>query len=578
MLPTFGNRHKLSDPKRDFLVAESSRIRLRDAVVWLTLIIGPDGPYLRLAIVYGVAISLLSLATPISVQLLISSVANTALPTPMFTLAAILFGLLSIVAFLSALRVYVMALFERRIFARIVAEITVRAVHAQNPFFADAHRSDLFNRFFDLTVVQKAVPSLLIGWFTILLQSAVGLIVTSFYHPFFFAFNLLLALTIFVVWQIWLRGSMRSAVALSHAKHATARWLGSLGASNGFYKSSRHLDFALERSERATAGYIDAHRRYFRHSFSQTVIFLMLYALASATLLALGGWLILQNQLSIGQLVAAELILSSVFYGVSQLGTYLDIFYEMVASSEELSLFYDIPQERNLTKKGAAPASGALRLRDVEFDEASFNFEIEAGQQLVTSVSEGADRNLSLLLKRNAIPARGIVMIGGADIAALDMYLLRSQVIVLDRPTIVQVTIREYLSLLNEEVSAEEIANVLDVVGLTPVIARLPGGMDTLLASSGAPLSIGELMALKLANAIVVGPRVLMMSSLCDLLPVDRLMAALVMLRRSNTTVLVCTGRPNDIKLDDYFELGRRRQRLGVSLADIMPSRDVAHG
>ena len=105
----------------------------------------------------------------------------------MWTLSGLLFALLFVVAMLSTLRVYIMTLFERRLFARVVAEITIRAVHARDPFFGDARRADLFNRFFDLTVVQKSVPSLLIGGFTIMLQSAVGLIVTSFYHPFFLA-------------------------------------------------------------------------------------------------------------------------------------------------------------------------------------------------------------------------------------------------------------------------------------------------------------------------------------------------------------------------------------------------------
>ncbi len=115
-------------------------------------------------------------------QLLINSVANTALPRPLWTLSGLL-----LVAGLSAMRVWIMALFERRLFSRVVAEITVRAVHAQNPFFADQNRGDMFNRYFDLVVMQKAVPSLAIGAFTIVLQSAVGLIVTRFYPRSFLA-------------------------------------------------------------------------------------------------------------------------------------------------------------------------------------------------------------------------------------------------------------------------------------------------------------------------------------------------------------------------------------------------------
>ena len=111
-------------------MAAGKQIGWREAASWLAEIVGPDMPYVRLAIVYGVAISLLSLATPISVQLLINSVANTALPTPLWTLSVLLLGLLLLVAGLSAMRVWVMALFERRLFARVVAEITVRTVHA----------------------------------------------------------------------------------------------------------------------------------------------------------------------------------------------------------------------------------------------------------------------------------------------------------------------------------------------------------------------------------------------------------------------------------------------------------------
>ena len=104
------------------------RVGFRAAAAWLAEIVGPDAGYVRLGIVYTAAITLLALATPISVQLLINSVAYTAAPVQLWTLSAILLLLLLFVAALSALRVWVMARFERRVFARVVAEVTVRAV------------------------------------------------------------------------------------------------------------------------------------------------------------------------------------------------------------------------------------------------------------------------------------------------------------------------------------------------------------------------------------------------------------------------------------------------------------------
>ena len=550
-------------------MAEAGQVGVRDAARWLAEIVGPDAAYLRLAAVYGVAISLLSLATPISVQLLINSVAHTALPAPLWTLSGVLFALLLLVAILSAFRIHLMALFERRVFSRAVAEITLRAVHARDPFFGDAGRSDLFNRYFDLAVIQKAVPSLFIGGFTILLQSAVGLVVTSFYHPFFLAFNVLLLLSLLLVWLLWSRGSLTEAVALSHAKHDAARWLESVGGSNGFYKSSRHLGFAMARSESVTATYVAQHQRYFRYSFAQTLSCLLLYALASAALLALGGNLILLGELSVGQLVAAELILSSVFYGVSQLGWYLDTFYDLVASSEELSLLFAIPQERSPHADAEGPRDGAVRLRDVTLDGTRFDFALASGEQLVTVAEPGVDRLLALVLKRHATPEHGLVTVGGSDLDGLNVYLLRSAMVVLDRPTIVEVTIREYLSLAAPGATAAAMLDALDTVGLGRRVAALPAGLDTPLASSGWPLTVAEVMELKLANALLAAPKVLLLSPLFDTMPTARLADALARLRKAGTTVLLCTGRPDALGLDGWIYLGRGGQRRFGSLAEL---------
>lgn len=536
------------------------RLGLRHAAAWLSEIVGPDKGYVNVGIIYTLAITLLSLATPISVQLLINSVARTALVAPLWILSGILLVLLLLVAGLSAIRIYLLAMFERRIFARVVAEVTVRAVHAQNPFFSDESRGSLFNRYFDMVVVQKAVPSLVIGAFTIILQAAVGLVVTSFYHPFFLAFNIVLVATCLLIWLVWRQGAITGAVGVSHAKHEAAHWLESVGASNGFYKSARHLDFAMDRSEAVTANYIRAHRTYFRYSFAQALGYFLVYAVAAAALLALGGNLILAGQLSIGQLVAAELILSGVFYGIYQLGWYLDTFYDLVASSEELSQIFAIPQEaRGLS--GQEPPDGSVRFRNVELGGSRFDLSIGSGEQTVIVAEPGVENQIALLLKRHVTPERGLLSIGGSELGSFDMYLLRSAVMVMNRPTIVDVTIRDYLKLAaGRDADGATVMRTLDLVGLAARIASLPDGLDTQLASSGSPLSIVEVMQLKLANALLSRPKVLLLSQLYDMMPAEPLHATLGVLRAEGTTVLLFTGRPEALALDSCFWLGARAQ------------------
>ncbi|MEY3268757.1 MAG: hypothetical protein RL480_1517 [Pseudomonadota bacterium] len=554
--------------------AGQQQIRLRDLWQWVDPIIGPEKNFFWLAIIYGLGISLLSLATPISVQLLINSIASTALPVPLFTLSAILLVLLLVSGFFGALRSYMMELFRRRFMARLVAEVTLRAINAANPFFQDSRRIDLFNRYFEIINIQKVIPSLLIGGFTILLQGIVGFIVTSFYHPFFLAFNIVVVLIVWLIWGIWARGAMKTSIIVSHEKYNAAHWLESVGASNGFYKTSRHIDFALARSEQISARYVAAHKKHFSYYFPQTIALLMLYAFASAGLLALGGWLVIREQLSIGQLVAAELILSGAFYGVSQLASYIDDLYDLVAAIDELALLYAIPQEP--MPQSSTPvlrlSNSALALSNVQFDHVSgpvqYDLEIPAGVRLVAQGSPGMESSFSMLLKRHLRPTKGIIIIGGVDIVALDTLELRSDVQVLNRPAVVESTISEYLRLANPDADPPAMIKALQLVGLEDRIAMLPDGLQTMLSSTGYPLSLGKTMQLRLAAAILAEPRILVLSPLYDMVSQQRLQAALDSFAAKRTTIIYFSNRPEDVTLDGYLWIGRTRQMIVRDRAD----------
>jgi putative ABC transport system ATP-binding protein len=545
-----------------------NQTNLRDVFQWVGPIVGPEKNFFWLAIIYGLAISLLSLATPISVQMLINSIANTALPTPLFTLSLVLLFLLLVSGVLGAMRSYMMELFRRRFMARLVADVTMRAINAANPFFEDTRRIDLFNRYFEIINIQKVIPSLLIGGFTILLQAAVGFAVTSFYHPFFLAFNVVVIVLVWAIWKWWSKGAMLTSIEVSHEKYAAAHWLESVGASNGFYKTADHIDYALDRSEEVTARYVAAHKRHFSYYFPQTIALLVLYAFSSAGLLALGGWLVIQEQLSIGQLVAAELILSGVFAGISQLGTYVDDYYDFVAEIEELALLYNIPQEPPAPSRAVAlPARGnGLIMSHVELDHRSgrvqFNFEIPDGARLVAQGSPGMERVFSTLLKRHTRADKGMITIGGIDIGSLDTLELRSDVQVLDRPAVVESSIADYLALASPTVDPAAMVRALKIVGLDDRVAMLPDGLQTTLSSTGYPLSLGKTMQLRLAAAILSRPRILVLSPLFDMVSKSRLQAACETFAASDTTLIYFSNRPEDMTLDGFLWLGRQSQQV----------------
>lgn len=521
-------------------------------------ILAPEGSFYGQAIIYGIGISLLSLATPISVQMLINTVANTGLATPLIVLSITLFGLLLVSGLLNALRIHLMELFGRRFYARMVAEITLRSIYAQNPFFNDTSRGALFNRYFDIVAVQKAIPVLFIGGFTVILQAGVGFVLVSLYHPLFLVFNLVLVGLIWLIWMLLGASAIRSAIDLSHAKHNTAEWLESLGASNGFFKSEKRVAFALDKTDQFTRTYVNEHRKHFRRHFAQTLSFLFLYAGASATLLGLGGWLVIQGQLTLGQLVAAELVLSAAFFGVSQLGTYLNYFYDLCAAVEELSLFYDVEQEEPIGNDPLEGVDHTLVFQNLRGEArgrpATLNLEIPSGAAVMAAASDhGVQRLFTNTLKRHSHGDGGFVTLGGVDLLDLDVHCLRQSIYVIDRSSFIGMTIREYLNLSVEGNVSRRMMQALETVGLAPAIASLEDGLDTQIAITGWPLSTMETLQLKLANALIARPRVLILSQLFDLLEEEDLAAAIAELKeKSDTTVIYFSNRRVDLGCDTY--------------------------
>ena len=549
-------------------------VAVKEIFALLRSILGPERRFYALAIIYGLGISLLTLATPISVQMLINTVANTGLTTPLVVLSATLFVLLLVSGLLNALRIHLMEIFGRRFYARLVSEITLRSVYAQNPFFADDGRGSLFNRYFDIITVQKVIPQLVINGFTVILQAGVGFVVVSLYHPLFLALNLIVVVLIWLVWLVWGRGAIRTAINLSHKKHAAAAWLEALGGSNGFFKSERHIAHALDTTDGATHAYVEEHKRHFRFKFAQTVSFLVIYAAASAVLLGLGGWLVIQGQLTLGQLVAAELILSAAFFGVSQLGAYLNYFYDLCAAIEELSLFLHVRQEEPVGKRRPSLEDASLEFiragGDARGVQTALSFKIPSGAAVMAAAADhGLQRLMSTLLKRHEEPVGGYVTLGGGDIRDIDLLALRQEVFLLDRPTIVETSIRNYLDLSCKDADPRTILEAVRLVGLEPAITRLPEGLDTKIASTGWPLSITETMQLKLAAALIAKPRILILNQLFDLVPERYLSETVARLRADPTiTVIYFSNRERDLGFDMFLFLTPENQHVFFRFED----------
>ncbi len=526
----------------------------------LSELIAPEKGFIRVAVIYGVLISLLTLSVPIAVQTLINTVANIASARAIFILSSVLLVMLLLAGFLTAMRTRVMELYERRVYARLCAKLSLNTLMAPHSVFEGRRNFTLAQRYFDIMTLQKNIPSLVVDGFALLLQLAVGFTLVSFYHPMLFAFNLVILVLIYLIWILFSRGAKLTALRLSHAKYETAKWLSSLSAAHEFFQSGRHLDFAGTTSEDKISNYVDAHRSHFRFTFSQVIGFLFIYALASASLLGLGGWLVIQGELSIGQLVAAELIMFAVFFGLTQFTNYLKMYYELYGAADKLGQILELPQE-NLDKNPLmALSDGSLHCQDLQYSrqehKVSLDFTLEAGAKAFVTCERGwIQRGFTKLLKLQALPDRGWLRIGNRELSEYDIYGLRHDVFFVDRSLIIECTIREYLLMAAPQATSAMAASILDQLGLSDQIQNLPDKLDTRLSTLGAPLMSADFLLLKLTAAILAQPKIIVLNQDIDNLPKAARTRVIETLQEQDFSVLYFTNQPVADQFDGVLQL-----------------------
>ncbi|MGB8222234.1 MAG: ABC transporter ATP-binding protein, partial [Polyangiales bacterium] len=478
-----------------------------------------DREDIAVVVIYGIALGLLSLAVPIAVQSLVNTVAFGSLIQPLVVLTVLLAVALTGAAVLRALQIRIVEMLQRRLFVRIVDEIGSRLPRVSADALRQKNGPELLNRFFDIFTTQKSITSLLLGGVDAVLIALVGLVVLAFYHPILLAFDLVLIVSAVLVLVPLGRGGSKTSIAESKAKYAVAGWLEEMARHPLSFKLAGGEQVARAKVETLAKSYLDERRRHFRIVFRQVVGALTIEVLASVTLLAVGGLLVIQRELSIGQLIAAELIVTAVVASIAKLGGKVEIFYDLVAAVDKLGEILDLPLERSQGESPpCAPGSaGTLRVREVELGDGSgrlsdVSFELSPGERL--SVSAESDVTTSELVHAifglDTIRA-GVIEVGGHDIRDLTLPALRSRVALVRGPEVFPGRVFDNLRAANARLSSEEAWKVLDRVGLFDVVMQLPSGLQTSLLVDGAPLSRSQAVALTVARAIASEPSVLVL-------------------------------------------------------------------
>lgn len=504
----------------------------------LLSILRPEVPEIRTVVIFALGVGMLSLAVPMTVDSLISNVqgGNTAMTQAVVVLSGVLLFCLLLAGAMRAWQTYLVELIQRRIFVRVTGQLAYRLPRVRAAAFDRAHGPELVNRFFDVLTVQKASATLLLDGVVVVIQAAVGLVLLAVWHPWLLGYNVLLlaATTLIVVALGW--NGVSAKIRESYAKYGVAGWLEEMVRHPLTFKMEAAQKYAMQRADNLAHEYLVARTGAFRVFFRQLIFGIALQAFATAALLGMGGWLVIRNELTIGQLVAAELIVVVVVGSFVKLGKSLESFYDLMAAVDKLGHLTDLPLEREAGDRFPHSGKGepaALRVKNLHFayDDSGPNheiicglaFQVEPGQRVAITGGSGTGKStMAELLFGLREPTSGVIELDGVDVRDIQLEDLRKQVASIAGGEVFDGTVLDNVRMGREALSLADIRQALETAGLLEEIQALPHGLNTPLATGGAPLSKGQIQRLMLARALVGKPRLLILDETLDGLDTEK--------------------------------------------------------
>jgi len=503
----------------------------------------------------GVA-GMLMLSVPVTAQQLVRTVTFATLYQPILVLSLMLLGLLGFLAALQALQVYVAEIIQRRLFIRIAGQVTQRLTHAEVSLWRQHAVPELVNRFLEVAIVQKVTAALTVDGIAILLSTVIGMSVMAFYHPFLLGYDIALLVLLATIFLGFGRKGVATAIQESRTKYGVLSWLEDMARCPTIFRTGGVEFLAMQRTDVLCAEYLRARRSHFTILIRQIILVLILQAIATTALLGLGGFLVLNEQLTLGQLVAAELIVAMIVASFAKLGKHLEGWYDLLAAVDKLSHLLDLPTEPyggliGMSHQGPA----AVVIRNISSPEAvSQNGSSSHVETVRVAPGETAALvNWNPSMTRDlADSLRGLRGLSGPDLTIDGIQVddirtdtLRQQIAVASDLEFLPGTIAENIHLSRPRVSEADVREACDAVGLTEELRNAGLGLTTQLLPGGWPLNATQQRRLVLARALAGQPRVLFIDHLCDVFAVAefRQIWQHISLAQPGTTILIATAR-----------------------------------
>lgn len=472
-------------------------------------------------IYYAIFSGILALTLPLGIQAIINLIQGAQVSTSWVVLVALVTLGVSFMGVLQLMQMRIIETIQQRIFTRASFEFTYRFPKIKMDELRNYYPPELANRFFDTLNIQKGLSKILVDIPAAILQIVFALILLSFYHPFFIAFGVLLLILIYIVFKFTAQKGMETSLMESKHKYKVAHWIQEVARTVVSFKLSGKTNLALKKNDELVNDYLVARESHFKILVIQFIQMIGFKVVVTAGLLLIGGLLVLNQEMNIGQFVAAEIIILLVIASVEKLILGLESFYDVLTSLEKMGQIVDKELEMQTGDKPAFKDDFTIELDNVAYSVPNrevailnnVSLKIRPKSRLLVKGESGSGKSSLLRLIAGVIePTKGKVFLDKYTLSNINLNHYRSHLgLSLADETPFEGTIKENITFGNEEISEEQLMWAIDNVGLTQFVKESPKGLNTVLYPEGKQTSFTVAKKIVLARAIVGKPQVLIL-------------------------------------------------------------------
>ena len=475
---------------------------------------------------YAIFSGFMTLTLPLGIQAIINLIQGAQISTSWVVLVILVTLGVAFNGALQLMQLRIIESLQQKIFTRASFELSYRFPKIKMEALRAYYPPELANRFFDTLTIQKGLSKILIDAPAALLQILFALILLSFYHPFFIVFGFMLLALIYTVFKYTAVKGLESSLEESKHKYRVAHWIQEVARSIVSFKLSGKTQLALDKNDHLVKDYLNAREKHFKVLVLQFIQMIGFKVLVTAGLLLIGGALVLNQEMNIGQFVAAEIIIILVISSVEKLILGLESFYDVLTSLEKLGQVVDKELE---TQKGdivASEASFNLGLSKVFYivpDRdtpilSDISLKISNQCRILVRGESGSGKSSLLRLLAGIIdPTSGRIFVNDAALSSLHLNSYRSLLgLSLSEETPFEGTIRENVSFNNTGITDQRIRDVFNEIGLKEFLKDQPAGLDTYLKPEGKQIAYTAAKKIILARAIIKSPKLLILEDPLD--------------------------------------------------------------